>query len=57
MRRREEAMPPTGAGLIRYFREEAHGIKVPPKGVLAFTIAVIIFEIFLRFYGKALLGF
>lgn len=50
-------MPPTGAGLIRYFREEAHGIKVPPKGVLAFTIAVIIFEIFLRFYGKALLGF
>ncbi|MEM2907736.1 MAG: preprotein translocase subunit Sec61beta [Candidatus Hadarchaeales archaeon] len=57
MRRREETMPPTGAGLIRYFREETHGIKISPKSVLAFTIAVIIFEIFLRFYGKALFGF
>jgi len=50
-------MPPTGAGLIRYFREEGHGIKIPPKGVIIFTIAVIIFEIFLRLYGEALLGF
>lgn len=57
MRRRREEMPPTGAGLIRYFREEAHGFKIPPKGVLIFTMAVIIFEIFLRFYGRALLGF
>jgi preprotein translocase subunit Sec61beta len=57
MRRREEAMPPTGAGLIRYFKEEGHGIKISPKGVIIFIIAVIAFEAFLRFYGKALLGF
>ncbi|MFQ6130149.1 MAG: preprotein translocase subunit Sec61beta [Candidatus Hadarchaeaceae archaeon] len=57
MRRREEEMPPTGAGLIRYFREEGHGIKISPKGVIFFTIAIIIFEIFLRFFGKDLLGF
>lgn len=57
MRRREERMPATGAGLIRYFKEEGHGIKVSPKSVVYFTIAVIIFEVILRFYGEALLGF
>ena len=56
-RRRGEEMPPTGAGLIRYFKEEGHGIKISPKSVVIFTIAIIIFEIFLRFYGEALLGF
>ncbi|MFB0500715.1 MAG: preprotein translocase subunit Sec61beta [Candidatus Hadarchaeaceae archaeon] len=56
-RRRGEEMPATGAGLIRYFKEEGHGIKISPKSVLIFTIAIIIFEIFLRFYGEALLGF
>ena len=49
MRRREE-LPPTGAGLIRYFREEAHGIKISPKAVATFTIGVIIFEILLRLF-------
>lgn len=50
-------MPPTGAGLIRYFTEEAHGIKVSPKAIMAFAVAIIIFEVILRFYGPALLGF
>ncbi len=50
-------MPPTGAGLIRYFKEEGHGIKVSPKSVIIFVITIIIFEVFLRFYGGALLGF
>ena len=57
MRRRGEEMPPTGAGLIRYFREEGHGIKISPKSVLAFTIAVILFQVFIHVYGAALLGF
>jgi preprotein translocase subunit Sec61beta len=56
-RREEERLPPTGAGLIRYFKEESGGVKISPKGVMYFTIGVIIFEIFLRFYGKTLLGF
>jgi len=47
MRRREE-LPPTGAGLIRYFKEETHGIKVSPKGVALFTVGVIIFVILLH---------
>lgn len=42
-------MPATGAGLIRYFREEGHGLKIPPKGVVVFTVGIIIVEIFLRF--------
>ncbi len=50
-------MPPTGAGLIRYFKEEGHGVKISPKSVLYFTIAIIIFEIILRIYGRGLLGF
>lgn len=50
-------MPPTGAGLIRYFKEEGHGVKISPKSVLIFTIAIIILEIFLHIYGRALLGF
>ncbi|MDI6820330.1 MAG: preprotein translocase subunit Sec61beta [Candidatus Hodarchaeaceae archaeon] len=57
MRRRDEAMPPTGAGLMRYFKEETRGPKISPKIVIYFTIAVIIFEILMRPYGMALLGF
>jgi preprotein translocase subunit Sec61beta len=50
-------MPATGAGLIRYFKEEGHGIKISPKSVVIFVAAVIIFSVLLRFYGRALLGF
>lgn len=57
MRRREERGPPAGAGLIRYFTEEGEGIKIPPKAVIYFSIAFIIFEILLRFIGRPLLGF
>jgi preprotein translocase subunit Sec61beta len=57
MRRRDERMPATGAGLIRYFQEEGHGIKISPKVVLVFTAGVIVFEVVLRFVGLPLLGF
>lgn len=42
-------MPATGAGLIRYFREEGSGFKIPPKGVVVFSVGIVIVEIFLRF--------
>lgn len=57
MRRRQERMPVSGAGLIRYFEEEGHGIKIQPKHMLYFIIGVILFEIALRFVGPSLLGF
>jgi preprotein translocase subunit Sec61beta len=50
-------MPPTGAGLIRYFQEETHGPKLSPKVVMGFAISIIVIEILLRFYGQSLLGF
>jgi len=50
-RRRDEGMPPTSAGLIRYFKEETHGPKLSPKAIMAFAIGVIVFEVILRFYG------
>lgn len=57
MPRREERMPATGAGLIRYFKEEGHGVKISPKSVMAFTAAVMILVILLNIYGKAIFGF
>lgn len=57
MRRSEERMPATGAGLIRYFEEEGKGIKISPKKTVIFVAAVIVFEIFLRLYGASILGF
>jgi preprotein translocase subunit Sec61beta len=50
-------MPASGAGLIRYFDEEGHGIKIQPKHMLYFIVGVIVFMIGLRFFGTALLGF
>ncbi|MGC8816532.1 MAG: preprotein translocase subunit Sec61beta [Candidatus Hadarchaeum sp.] len=57
MPRDEERMPPTGAGLIRYFQEEGSGVKISPKSVLIFTAAVIIFVILLHIAGAGFLGF
>jgi preprotein translocase subunit Sec61beta len=51
-------MPATGAGLIRYFKEEAHGYKISPKLVLGVAMGLIVFEAILRMgLGQALLGF
>lgn len=51
-------MPATGAGLIRYFKEEGHGYKISPKAVLGVAIGLIVFEVLLRMgLGSALLGF
>ena len=50
-RNRDESMPATGAGLIRYFKEETHGPKLDPKVVMGFAISIIVVEVLLRFYG------
>ena len=51
-------MPATGAGLIRYFKEEAHGYKISPKVVVGMAIGLIVFEALLRMgLGQALFGF
>lgn len=46
--REDEGMPATGAGLIRYFKDETHGPKVDPKAIVAFSIAIIAVEVLLH---------
>ncbi|MCC7569423.1 MAG: preprotein translocase subunit Sec61beta [Candidatus Methanofastidiosa archaeon] len=36
------ALPPTGAGLIRYFDEDTQGVKLSPKAVV---IGVVVFGV------------
>jgi len=51
-------MPATGAGLIRYFKEEAHGYKISPKVVVGIAVGLIVFEALLQMgLGQALFGF
>ncbi|KYK32628.1 MAG: preprotein translocase subunit Sec61beta [Theionarchaea archaeon] len=58
-RKRSEggALPPTGAGLIRYFDEDTRGIKLKPVYVLILAVGIIIFELILRLVGVDILGF
>ncbi len=50
-------LPPTGAGLIRYFDEDTRGFKIRPVYVITITVIIIIFEVVLRSVGPDLLGF
>ena len=43
------SLPPTGAGLVRYFDEETTGPKLSPEQVVAMTIILGIFCLVLRF--------
>jgi preprotein translocase subunit Sec61beta len=48
----KEQLPPTGAGLVRYFEdEETGGPKLTPEQVVAMTVILGIFCIVLRFSG------
>lgn len=51
------ALPPTGAGLIRYFDEDTRGFKVKPLHVIVVCVGIVVFEIVLRIVGLDLLGF
>ncbi|MEA4956458.1 hypothetical protein SDC9_17823 [bioreactor metagenome] len=42
-------LPPTGAGLVRYFDEESTGPKISPEGVVIVTIILGIFCFILNF--------
>ena len=52
MAKKDRFRMPTGmAGLVRYGEESKEQIKVKPKHVIAFCIAVVILELILRFIG------
>ena len=44
-------MPSGMAGLVRYGEEAKEQIKVKPKHVIVFCIAVVIIELLLQFLG------
>lgn len=44
-------MPPTGAGLIRYFDEDTQGIKMGPRTVVIGSIVFIVAFVVLHAVG------
>jgi preprotein translocase subunit Sec61beta len=58
-RKRSEggAMPPTGAGLIRYFDEDTKGFKLRPLHVIILAVGIVVIELILRLVGVDILGF
>ncbi|MEM1559477.1 MAG: preprotein translocase subunit Sec61beta [Candidatus Bathyarchaeia archaeon] len=49
-RRRREHMPPTSAGLLRFFEEEVGGIKLKPTVVAILSVAIITISIVLLIF-------
>jgi preprotein translocase subunit Sec61beta len=45
------ALPPTGAGLIRYFDEDTQGIKMGPKAVVIGSVGFIVLFVVLHAVG------
>jgi len=40
-------MPASSAGLLRFFEDETHGIKIKPVYVIALALSLVIFSIML----------
>jgi preprotein translocase subunit Sec61beta len=48
-KKEKKYLPPSGAGLVRYFEEETKGPKLSPEQVVILTIVLAIFCIALRY--------
>lgn len=52
MAKKDQTRIPTGmAGIVRYSEEPKEMIKIKPEYVIYFTIALIVLEVFLKFYA------
>ena len=47
----KKTLPPSGAGLVRYFEEETMGPKLTPEQVVVMSIILAVFCLVLRFSG------
>jgi len=56
MPREKTTLPPTGAGLMRFFDEDTRAIKISPKGVIALTLILVAVEILLHAFGSQIFG-
>ena len=45
----KKTLPPSGAGLVRYFEEETRGPKLSPEQVIIMTVILAVICIALRF--------
>ncbi|AUB55139.1 MULTISPECIES: preprotein translocase subunit Sec61beta [Methanobacterium] len=48
-KKEKKYLPPSGAGLVRYFEEETKGPKLSPEQVIIMTVILAVFCIALRF--------
>ncbi|MCD6372424.1 MAG: preprotein translocase subunit Sec61beta [Thermococcus sp.] len=56
MAREKTTLPPTGAGLMRFFDEDTRAIKISPKGVIALTLILVAIEVLLHAFGSQIFG-
>ncbi|ADT84981.1 MULTISPECIES: preprotein translocase subunit Sec61beta [Thermococcus] len=56
MAKEKTTLPPTGAGLMRFFDEDTKAIKISPRGAIALVLIFIAIEILLHVFGTQLLG-
>ncbi|MEJ8543137.1 preprotein translocase subunit Sec61beta [Methanothermobacter wolfeii] len=47
----KKTLPPSGAGLVRYFEEETKGPKLTPEQVVVMSLILAVFCLVLRFSG------
>jgi preprotein translocase subunit Sec61beta len=45
----KKVLPPSGAGLVRFYDEETRGPKLTPEQVVIMTVVLAVFCIVLRF--------
>lgn len=45
----KKSLPPSGAGLVRYFEEETRGPKLSPEQVVIMTVVLAVVCIALRY--------
>jgi preprotein translocase subunit Sec61beta len=56
MAKEKTTLPPTGAGLMRFFDEDTKAIKISPKGVIGITLVLIAIEFLLYAFGPSIFG-
>ena len=47
-KKKQSAMPASSAGLLRFFEDETHGIKIRPEIVIILSIAMAVSSLLLR---------
>ena len=48
MAKKKLLLPPSAAGITRYESSDKGGINIPPEAVVAFSIIIIMFELYLH---------